>query len=129
MAKNNKKLSVMPYLPKPYFIWFSFMVHMCKGIISPGRCYVFPDFIFLGLNSAVKRQKKWLKITKNHLSYFISQDAYIIWSSFSVHMCKMMTSPDAFFIFTNLFFSKFWFFCFLGWRGAGVKGQKMSLNY
>ena len=40
------------------------MVHMCKGIISPWRCYVFPDFIFFGLNSAVKRQKKMAQNNK-----------------------------------------------------------------
>ena len=58
---------------------------------------------------------------KLFLLYSMSQEADIIWLWFLVHMCKMMSSPDAFFI-----FSKFWF---SGLLWGGVKGQKMALNY
>ena len=38
------------------------------------------------------------------LSRCISQEPYIIWLSLMIHICKMITSPGIFFI-----FSKFWF--------------------
>ena len=54
------------------------------------------------------------------LLHSMSQEVYIIWLWFLVHMCKMMTSPDGFFI-----FSKYWFFGLLrGWEGGGLKGKK-----
>ena len=56
------------------------------------------------------------------LSSYITQEAYIVCSWFWVHICKMMTSPDAFFI-----FSKFWFARLLGGERAkiGPKWQKI----
>ena len=53
---------------------------------------------------------------KKYLSCFVSVEPYIIWFSFAVQKCKMMISPDAFFI-----FSKFWFL-------SVVRGQKMAQN-
>ena len=53
------------------------------------------------------------------LSHSIFQEAYIIWSWFLVHKCKMMTSLDSFFILSK--------FCFVGLLG-GVEGQKMAQN-
>ena len=56
------------------------------------------------------------------LSHSISQEAYPIWSWYLLQMCKRMTSPGNFFI-----FSKFWF-CGL-WRGwKGKKWPKMTKN-
>ena len=52
-----------------------------------------------------------------YLSHCISQEAYIIWLWFLVHMCKMMASPGACFI-----FSKLWFSGLLG----GKKGKNWS---
>ena len=67
-----------------------------------------------------KRAKNGSRWQKN-LVNFISQEPYITWLSFMVHLCKMMISPSVFFI-----FSKFWFSGLLGGgRGEGVKGQKM----
>ena len=57
---------------------------------------------------------------KTCLSHATSQEAYIIWLWFVVHMCKTMTSPDAFVI-----FSKFWFSKLLG-RWKGKKWPKMT---
>ena len=51
------------------------------------------------------------------LSHSMSEYTYIIWSCFLLHKFKMMTSPDAFFI-----FSKFWLSGLLG--GEGVKRAK-----
>ena len=71
------------------------------------------------------------------LSQFISQEPYIIWLSFRVHLCKMMIYPGVFFIFW-----KFWFFGLLvGWKnfpefyflgslvgGKGKKSLKLTSN-
>ena len=68
----------------------------------------------------VKGQKKLApKEKKFCLLRSMSQEACIVWLWYLVHTCKMMTSLDAFFI-----FSKFLFFRFLIVRG--VKGQKMA---
>ena len=60
-----------------------------------------------------------MAIKKFCLLHSVSQEAYIIWLWFLVHMCKMMTSLGPF-----LIFSKFWFSELL----EGVKGQKMAQN-
>ena len=49
---------------EPYIIWFSFMVHMCKMIISPGVFFIFSKFWFFRLLGGSKG-KKWPKMTKN----------------------------------------------------------------
>ena len=59
--------------------------------------------------------KKRSKMTKNCPSCFISQEPYIIWMSFMVHLCKMIISPGVFFI-----FFKIMIFLVVRW----VKGQK-----
>ena len=80
------------------------MVHMCNRI-SPGFfLHLFQIFIF-GVNSGVKGQKIAQNDKKLCLSYSISQEACIVWLWFLVHMCKMMTSPDALFIFLKFWFS------------------------
>ena len=73
------------------------------------------------MGSTVKGQKMAQNDKKLCLSHTISQEAYIIWSWFLVHKCKMMTSPVVFFF---LFFSRFWFSGLLG----GINGQKLSQN-
>ena len=61
---------------------------------------------------------------KFFLSLSISQELYIIWLSFMLHMCKMIISPGVF-----SFFSKFWFFRLLGSKRPknGPKWQKNSV--
>ena len=51
---------------------------------------------------------------KKSLSCFISQKPYTIWLSFEVHKCRMVMSPDVFYIFKTLIF----------WVVSGVKGKK-----
>ena len=66
----------------------------------------------------VKGQKMLQNDKKFCLSHSISQEPYIIWLSFMVHMCKMIISPGVL-----LSFSKFWF------SGLSeVKGQKLAQN-
>ena len=71
---------------EPYIIWLSFMVQMCKIIISPGVFFNFKILIFWVF--------KWLKGQKMaqndkifRLSHSISQEPYIIWLWFLLHMC------------------------------------------
>ena len=58
------------------------------------------------------------------LSCSISQELYIIWFSFTVHMCKMIISLG--FSFSFFFFSFFKILIFQVVRG--VKGQKLVQN-
>ena len=51
-------------------------------------------------------------------SHFISQEPYIIWLSFRVHICKMIISSGVFFNFKILIFRVV----------RGLKGQKMAQN-
>ena len=69
----------------------------------------------------VKGKKMVQNDKKICLLHSISQEPYIIWLSFMVHMCKMIISPGVFFS-----FSKFWFFGLLG--GEGVKWEKTVQN-
>ena len=61
-------------------------------------------------------------MTKNSLSCLISQEPFLIWSSFVVQKCKMIISPGFFFI-----SSKFWFFRLLG-GSKGKNGPKWQKN-
>ena len=61
--------------------------------------FIFSKFWFFELLVGQKGIK-WPKMTKNYLSFSISQELYIMWSSFIVHMCKMIFL-GIFFIFQN----------------------------
>ena len=70
---------------------------------------------------------KGIKITQNDkklwLSHLISQEAYIIWSSFLVHMCKRIISQACFVHFFQILIFRV---------NSGVKGKtwpKMTQNY
>ena len=76
----------------------------------------FSELRFLGL-SGVKGQKMAQNDKKFCLLHFISQEPYIIWSLFMVHMCKRIISPGIF------FFIFFKILIFLWWW-EGVKGAK-----
>ena len=62
----------------------------------------FLNFGFVGCQEGgVKKAKngpKWQKV----LSHFVSQELYLIWLWFLVHMCKIMIHPPSFFIFSKL---------------------------
>ena len=91
----------------PYIIRFSFMVHMYKMIISLGSFFIFSKFWFFGLSGGKKGQKIVQNYQKFCLSCSISQNSYIIWSSFVVCKCKMIISSSLFFLhfFQNFNFS------------------------
>ena len=54
------------------------------------------------------------------LSHSVSQELYIMWLWFLVHMCKMMISPAIFVISQNFDFCSFL---------RGIKGQKISVCF
>ena len=92
MSQNDKVLSVAPYI--------SGIIHHMIFIFGTHMYSIF--LFFQNLDS-------W------GLSHSTSQELYIIWLWFSVHMSKMMISPVFFFIFW-----KFWF--------LGVSRSKRAKN-
>ena len=66
-----------------------------------------------------KRKKLAQNDKKFCLPCFISQEPYIIWSSFVVQKCKMIISPGAFFHFFNILIFQV---------VSGVKQQKLAQN-
>ena len=71
-------------------------------IISPGTFFSFSKFWFaemlgVGVGGLVKRWKMVQNDKKLYLSHSVSQEMYIIWLWFLVHMCKIMISPAVFF--------------------------------
>ena len=109
----TKKLSQSQFISqKPNIIWLSFMVRMCKMIISPGFVFpffpIFSRFWVFGLLRGVKGQKMVQNDKKLCLLHSISQEPYIIWLSFIVHIYKMIISLGVFFIFQNFDFLGFW---------------------
>ena len=97
-----------------YIIWLSFMVDICKMVISPGVFFYFFKILIFRLHRGVKGQKMVQNDKKFCLLRSISQEPYIIWLSFMVQMCKMIISPGAFFSFKILIF----------WVVRRLKGQK-----
>ena len=87
----------------------------------------FLKFSFFGLLVGWKGKKTPKMTKKICLLQLISQESYIIWLSFMVHLCKTI-SLEFFFI-----FSKFWFFGLLrrvrGWRGKRAKNSISQESY
>ena len=93
---------------EPCIIWLSFMVHLCKMMISPGFCFIFSKFGFSGLlGGEVWKGKKWKNGPKweKILPCSISQESYIIWFSFMLLIFKMIIPPGVFFTFSKFRFS------------------------
>ena len=70
-----------------YIMQLLFVVHKCKMIISPG-VFLFFKILILGLVWRVKGQKMAQNDKKLCPLYFKSQEPYMIWSWFRIHMCK-----------------------------------------
>ena len=98
-----------------------FGAHVENDDISRCFVYFFKILIFL-VGRGVKLQEMAQNDKKFCLSHSVSQELYLIWLWFLVHLCKMMIFPAIFFIFL-----KFWFLGFLGVRR--IKGQKMTHSY
>ena len=120
LTKNNRKwklaiTSSCSISWEQYSILLWFLLHLCKMMNFWYTCekwwYLhiffscFQNFYFLVV-SGVKGQKMAQNDKKFYLSCFISQEPYIIWLSFMVHLCKMIISSRIFSFFQN--------FCFPG---------------
>ena len=96
-------------------MWLSFIVHMCKMIITPGSFFIFFKILIFWVvkgKKTVQNDKKFFPL------HSMSQEQYIIWLSFMIHVCKMIISSGVFLYFHNLIF----------WVHRGVKGQKTVQN-
>ena len=102
---------------KPYIIWLSFIVHLCKVIISPGVFVIFSKVLIFLVHRGVKGQKIAQNDKKLCPLHSISQEPYIIWPSFMVHICEMIISWGGFFYFFKIL---------IFWVHRGVKGKKRS---
>ena len=108
MVQNDKKFCPLhPITQEPYIIWLSFIVQICKMIISSGVFFHVFKILIFWVHRGVKEQKAVQNDRKFCLSHSVSQEPYIIWFWFLVHMCKMMISPGNFFIFQNFDFWSF----------------------
>ena len=104
-TQNDQKFCMSHLVfQESYIIWYLFLVHMHKRIFQEFQ-EVFPFFQNFDFRD-----------------HSVSQEPYIIRLRFLVHICKMMTSPPIFSI-----FSKFWFFGFLGREGG--KRAKNDLKW
>ena len=116
MVQNEKKICLSHSISQePHIIEFSFIVLMCKMIISPGVFFSFSKFWFFILleGKRAKNSTKWPKIQ------LISQEPYIIWLSFVVHKCKMIIYLQAF---------VFFFKCFQNFDASGCQEDKSTKN-
>ena len=87
IVQNYKKFCRSCSISQEPHIWLSFMVHICKMIISPGVfLVVFQNFDFLGCQEGWKGKKMPKMTIFFCLSGLIFQELYIIWSSYMVHM-------------------------------------------
>ena len=92
MAQNNKKPCPSCLISQePYIIRSSFMIHFCKRIISL-VLHFFSNFNF------------WPKMIKNYVVCTPYLRKHTLYDCDFWYTCKMITTSDAFFI-----FSKFWF--------------------
>ena len=109
MVQNDKKFCLsLSISQEPCIIWLSFIVHICKMIICSGIFFFhFFKILIFQVVRGVNVQKMVQNYKKFCPSHSISQELYIIWLSFMVHMCKMIISPDVFFHFFKVLI--FWF--------------------
>ena len=108
MAQNDKKsCSLCSIFQDPYILWLLVMVRMFKMIIAPCFFFFFFFHFFKILIAWVVSEVIWQKMPPNDKKFCplrsISQELYIIWLSFVVHIFKMIF-PVIFFIFSKFEF-------------------------
>ena len=114
---KNKYICHMPYLRNSTAYDHAF----CYTIVKWWYLQVVFSFFFffILIFQAVREVKKNSPKLQNILSVArTSQESYIIWLSFVVHLCEIMIFPGIFSFFKILIF------CVVG----GVKGEKMVQN-
>ena len=110
-VQNDKKFCLSRFISQEqYIIWLSFMVHLCRMIISPGFAFSFySKFSFFRFFKGIKRQKIVQNNKKFGLSRSICQEPYIIWLPFMRHLSKIIIPPWVYFIFLKFrFLGLFW---------------------
>ena len=113
MAQKDKKFSLLHSISQElYIIWLSFWVHIFKMVISP--CILIFEVV-----RGLKGQKMAQNDQKFYLLHSIPQELYIVWSSFMVHICKMITFPGMLFHFFKILIT---------WVFRGLKGWLMVQN-
>ena len=115
MVQNDKNFCLSHLVfQEPYIIWSSFMVHMYVYKDNISRQF-FNFFFKILIFRIIRRGRVWgeevikgQETTQNEeklcMSHYVSQEPYIIWLWFLVPMCKMVISPENFFIFQNFDF-------------------------
>ena len=113
MAQKDKKFSLLHSISQElYIIWLSFLVHIFKMIISP--CILIFEVV-----RGLKGEKMAQNDQKFYLLHSIPQELYIVWSSFMVHVCKMIIFPGMLFHFFKILIT---------WVVRGLKGWLMVQN-
>ena len=101
--RNDKKLCPScSIFQEPYIIWLSFMVHMCKIIISPGVFSFFQKFDLSGVKGKKKKTLIWQKIMS--ITLHISKTIHNMIVMYDTHVQSDNISR-IFFIFTEFLFS------------------------
>ena len=86
-VQNDKKLCLSHSISQePYITWLSFMVQMCKMIISAGVFFNVKILIFQVVIKGLKGQKMAQNVENFCQSHLMFQELYIIWSSCMVHI-------------------------------------------
>ena len=96
MTQNDKKFGLLHLICQERYIkwlWSLFMAHFF---------FFFYSFDFLDCYGEVKGHKIAQNNKKSCFSHSVSQEPYIIWLWFLVHLCKMILSPVFFFLFFNI---------------------------
>ena len=107
---------------EPYIIWLSFMVRMCKMIISWGVFFNL-KFLFSRLSSGWKG-KKWPKMMKFlSVAPYISVTIYHMIFIYSAHVCIKGEDLQGFFLFF-IFFKILIFGIIRGYGGGGGVGKR-----
>ena len=94
--KNTNYIRHAPYLRNSIAYDYDFWYNCVKWLYLQVFFHFFKILIFRVV-SGVKEQKLTQNDKKSWLWRSISQEPYIMWFSFMVHMCNMIISPGVFF--------------------------------
>ena len=100
MAQNDKKLFLLHSISQEAYIIMIFDTRVKWRHIQFVFFSFFQNFDFVGCYG-VKGQKMDQNDKKFCLSHSVSQEPYLVWLWFLVHMCKMMISPAICFSFLS----------------------------
>ena len=100
-SKWQKTVSAVPLYLRKHTLYDLHLWYTCVKDNNSTFFLRFFKILISMVKSRVKDQKMSQDDKKLCLSHSISQEAYILWSSFLVSICKMMTSPDIFFVFSK----------------------------